>query len=126
MTLSTRAGRGPVFVFLAALASLAGCMSVDEPKAPAGGAQPRLATYSCGEDGTLRIEAASGMVRVTLTEPADPKAAPEDARPPEPVELPAAPPGQSTRFGKEGYALVVEGREALYMKAGRVPMTCTR
>lgn len=120
MMLSTRAGRGPVLVFLAALAPLAGCMSTETPGAPAGGAQPRLATYSCSEDGTLRIEAAGGMVRVTLIEPGDP----EDA--PEPVELPAAPPGQSTRFGKEGYALVVEGREALYMKAGRVPMTCTR
>lgn len=124
MTLSTRAGRGRLLVLLAAVAPLAGCMSTETPGTPAN-AQPRQASYACGEGTTLRVEAASGMVRVTLAEPPDPEAA-EDAAPPEPVELPAAPPGQSSRFGKEGYALVIEGREALYMKAGRVPITCTR
>jgi hypothetical protein len=130
MTTSSIARRGLFLVSLAALAPLAAlmsaCVSAETP-GTSSAAQPRLATYACGGEGTLRVEAASGMVRVTLTEPRDPEADPKEiAQPPEPVELPAAPPGQSTRFGKDGYALVVEGREALYMKAGRVPMTCTR
>lgn len=96
-------------------------MAIDAPPPRAGSgaaAQPRLAAYACTGGGSLRIEAAGGMVRLSLVD--------GDGETHEPVELPAAPPGQSARFGKDGYALVVEGREALYMKAGRTPLTCTR
>jgi hypothetical protein len=124
MTTCASARRGPLAFLLAASALLAGCVSSEPPRSASGAGQPRLASYSCGEGTQLRVEGAGSTVRVTLVEPPDPED--EDAAAPEPVELPAAPAGQATRYGKEGYALVIEGREALYMKAGRVPMTCTR
>lgn len=40
--------------------------------------------------------------------------------------LPASPPTQNSRFGEGGLALVVEGGEALWMKAGSPPVTCRR
>jgi hypothetical protein len=124
MTTCASSLHGPFALLLAASALLAGCVSSEPPRSTSGAGQPRLASYACGDGTQLRIEGAGSIVRVTLVEPTDPEA--EDAAAPEPVELPAAPAGQSTRYGKEGYALVIEGREALYMKAGRVPMTCTR
>ena len=42
-----------------------------------------------------------------------------------PIDLPAAPATQRTRYGEQPYALVLEGREALFMKSGDVPLTCT-
>lgn len=119
MSTSTLARRGRFLTVLAVPTLLAACVS-EAPQAPIN-TQPRVASYACGEDGQLRIEASRGLVRVMHLAPDS-----EEAGPTEPVELPAAPPGQSTRYGKEGYALVIEGREALWMKAGRTPLTCTR
>ena len=44
----------------------------------------------------------------------------------EPVELPASPAGSRARYGSGAYALVLEGGEALWMKAGEEPGTCLR
>ncbi len=126
MTIRSLARRGRSLLFAAApalLAGLAGCTAIEAPETPRAG-QPRLAGYACDDGSQLRIEGAGSMVRVSLLGARDAKTGEEIT--PEPVELPASPPGQSTRFGKDGYALVIEGREALYMKAGRVPLTCTR
>jgi hypothetical protein len=49
-----------------------------------------------------------------------------DSAGPTPVELAASPPGQQSRYGVNGYALVLEDREALWMKAGKTPLTCVR
>ena len=76
-------------------------------------AQPRMATYDCGEDGTITVEAMRSAVRLVEAEGSS-------------YELPASPPTQTSRFGEGGLALVVEGGEALWMKAGREPMTCRR
>jgi hypothetical protein len=43
-----------------------------------------------------------------------------------PLELPASPPEQQSRYGGQSYALVLEGSEALFMKGGAAPVTCTR
>lgn len=79
----------------------------------AASAQPRMARYDCGGDGSITVEAMTSGVRLSEAEG-------------DSFDLPASPPNQATRFGESGYALVIEGREALWMKAGKEPMTCRR
>ncbi len=69
--------------------------------------------YDCGEDGRIQVEFLGDRVRVTEADGSI-------------VELPAAPPGQRNRFGEGVSAIVIEGREALYMRARREPWTCAR
>jgi membrane-bound inhibitor of C-type lysozyme len=76
-------------------------------------AQPRQATYNCGEGGSLTIE--NFRTSVHLTEPDGTS-----------VDLPASPPTQHSRYGEAPYALVLEGKEALLMKNGKEPLTCSR
>jgi hypothetical protein len=75
--------------------------------------QPRTATYNCGDDGSITVEAMPSAVRLVEAEGSS-------------YELPASPPTQSNRFGEGNVALVVEDGEALWMKAGREPVTCRR
>ncbi len=75
--------------------------------------QPRHATYNCGDDGAISVENRSSSVRLVEAEG-------------DSYELPASPPTQTSRYGEGGLALVVEGREALWMKAGSEPLTCIR
>jgi hypothetical protein len=75
--------------------------------------QPRHATYNCGENGAITVENMRTAVR--LVEPEG-----------DSYELPASPPTQTSRYGEGGLALVVEDREALWMKAGQEPMSCRR
>lgn len=74
-------------------------------------AMPRNATYDCGENGRIRVEGAGSVVRLTESDGSS-------------YDLPASPPRQASRFGGDGLALVVEEGEALWMKAGKEPMTC--
>jgi len=110
--------RGIGAAALVALAFAAGC--VEEPKrapAPAAAnvvAAPSVAgIYDCAADGRIQVELTGGGVRVTEADGSI-------------VELPASPPGQLTRFGEGVSAIVIEGREALYMRARREPWTCVR
>lgn len=73
--------------------------------------QPRHAAYNCGDDGTITVRAMGRTVHVVDTEGAS-------------YDLPASPPTQNSRFGEGNVALVVEEGEALWMKAGREPVTC--
>lgn len=75
--------------------------------------QPRTATYDCGEAGQITVENGRTAVRLVETQG-------------DSYELPASPPTQTSRYGEGGYALVLEGREALWMKARHEPMTCRR
>lgn len=123
MTANLRAGRRALDLVLAAGVALAltacvadGSQSLTGQElavAPAGPAQPRRATYDCGDDGTITVEAMTSAVRLVDSEGAS-------------YDLPASPPTQTSRFGEGNVALVVEGGEALWMKAGREPMTCRR
>lgn len=103
--------------FLLSAVSLAGGCTTPPPQqrpTPQGASvQPALATYRCGNAGDLRVENGGTSVRVGFGDDA-------------PVELAAAPPGQRSRYGAEGYALVLDEREALWMKAGKTPLTCRR
>lgn len=119
---------GAICMLLAPVTVLAGCTSAPPATASRAStpAPPRIAAYNCGEDGQIRIENFGGMVRVH--EPVE-AAVEADAGEPAtatPIELTAAPPGQRSRYGSNGYALVIEGREALWMKAGKAPLTCMR
>lgn len=76
-------------------------------------AVPRQATYDCGAGGSIVVQNLRGSVRLVEAEG-------------ESYDLPASPPTQTSRFGEGGLALVLEEREALWMKAGSTPMTCRR
>ncbi len=112
-------GAGRVFV-VAALLSGAACVS-DKSAGDAATAatdtasavQPGHATYVCGDAGTLDVDNLRTSVRLT-----DPDG--------DNVELPASPADQTSRYTQTTYALVLEGKEALYMKAGKEPVTCLR
>ncbi|WP_412535189.1 hypothetical protein [Mesorhizobium sp. BAC0120] len=75
--------------------------------------QPATATYSCADGGMMTIENLGSSVRILSGAG-------------EPIELPAAPPAQRARYGEQPYALVLDGREALFMKSGEEPLACTR
>lgn len=103
---------------MAVLTLVCGC--VEEPKrAPAPAvtnvaAAPSVAgVYDCAEDGRIQVDLTGAGIRVTEADGSV-------------LELPASPPGQQTRFGEGVSAIVIEGREALYMRGRREPWTCTR
>ena len=75
--------------------------------------QPRLATYRCDDNTSLMVENTVTAVKVTSADG-------------ETLDLPAAPPGQISRYGQTIYALVLEGEEALYMKGNKQPLSCKR
>jgi membrane-bound inhibitor of C-type lysozyme len=75
--------------------------------------QPRLATYRCDDNTSLMVENTVTAVKVTSADG-------------ETLDLPAAPPGQISRYGQTIYALVLEGEEALYMKGNKQPLSCRR
>ena len=75
--------------------------------------QPQHATYQCEDGSTLAVENLRTMVRV---------AGADD----ETIELPASPADQESRYGEALHALVLDGREALYMKNGSEPLSCQR
>ncbi len=75
--------------------------------------QPSHATYSCGPRGTLTVDNFRTSVKLV-----DPEG--------ESVDLPASPAAQQSRYGETPYALVLDGKEALYMKSGKEPVTCNR
>jgi hypothetical protein len=75
--------------------------------------QPRTATYHCINGGTLTMENLGTSVRLL-----GPDGISED--------LPASPANQNSRYGEAHDAIVIDGREALVMRSGSTPMTCTR
>ncbi len=85
-------------------------ISVTEDRSP----QPRTATYNCAGGDRMTIENRGSSIRVMG----------EDGAIDE--ELPASPANQSSRFGAEHDAIVIDGREALVMKGGHTPITCRR
>lgn len=127
-----RRARRVIVSSIAAAAALAasGCTGggPSQPQIPSN--QPRVATYQCGEDGEIRIvnTGASVVINEKTVPSAEESAAlveggeQGESR----FELVAAPPSQRNRYGADGLALVLEGREALWMKAGSAPLTCTR
>ena len=100
-----------------ALAAAGGCTTAKPPasvsQAADGVVQPATATYSCADGGLITIENLGSSVRILNGADV-------------PLELPASPPAQRSRYGGQTYALVIEGNEALLMKGGAPPLACTR
>jgi hypothetical protein len=101
---------------LAAPLLLSACVPPDPPGGSVTAAMtppPRYATYRCDADDEITLENFRTSVHVVDTRGAD-------------VELPAAPPNQTTRYGQPGYALVLEKGTALWMVSGKRPVNCRR
>jgi hypothetical protein len=75
--------------------------------------QPASATYSCADGSLITIQNLGVSVRISGVGDS-------------PIELPAAPSTQRSRYGEQPYALVLDGNDALFMKTGSQPLTCTR
>ncbi|RWM22271.1 MAG: hypothetical protein E5X53_08950 [Mesorhizobium sp.] len=91
----------------------AACVSQTTKVADLTAPQPRTATYNCADGTRITVENLGTSVRVL-----GPDGASED--------LPASPANQSSRFGAAHDAIVIDGRDALVMKGGKTPLTCTR
>lgn len=77
------------------------------------GPQPRTAAYVCANGGRMTIENLGESIRILGSD-----GVVED--------MPASPANQNSRYGQAHDAIVIDGREALVMKAGSTPVTCTR
>lgn len=98
------------------LGSASACVPQDTQATAAVGAdpaQPRVASYDCGDGARITVENLGEAVRVVDTDGSS-------------LELPAAPASQHSRFGAGADAIVIEGREALLMRGKHTPLTCTR
>jgi hypothetical protein len=110
-----------VALFLFVPVALTACTTASTKKAnnPVGqqtdesSAQPATATYSCADGGMITIQNLGTSVRI--------QGLGDDV-----LELPASPETQRSRYGEQPYALVLDGRDALFMKSGQEPLTCTR
>lgn len=70
-------------------------------------------TYRCEEALEMTLERKGTLVSIRSPRGVD-------------VELPAAPPGQSARYGESLYAVVLDGDDALWMVNGKAPIACKR
>jgi len=118
MTANPHAGRralhfAPAACFLLALTACMadGGQSLTPQRLAGAPGESRLVTYRCDADATIAVRAEAGAVHLVDTEGAS-------------YDLPASPPTQANRFGEGSVALVIEQGEALWMKAGREPVTC--
>jgi hypothetical protein len=109
---------GTIAVLLASLL-LPACVA-DQPAtiAPvwknAGAGQPsRSMAFRCDGKVGMTVVDTGNAVHVTDSRGAD-------------VELAASPPAQRSRYSQPGYALVLEGRKALWMVSGKRPVNCVR
>lgn len=98
-----------------ALAALAGCVSDDYASRPGpdGVRQPGEALWACDNGAAMRVRNLGNAVQVTSPQG-------------EELTLPASPPGSVSRYGAAPYALVFDGREALWFKTGGPPVSCRR
>ncbi|OQM77161.1 hypothetical protein [Manganibacter manganicus] len=110
----------PVTLALLPLFSVVACVSqpgtsnkASQQAAVRASSQPRTATYSCSDGGMMTIENVGTAIRLL-----GPDGVSE--------ELPAAPPSQRSRYGAEHDAIVLDGKDALVMKSGQMPLNCTR
>ena len=99
-------------------AALSACVAPDAGSARVerssqASSSPRYASYRCDGDTEITVENFRSSVHVVDSRGVD-------------VELPASPPAQTARYGQPGYALILEGRNALWMVSRKRPVNCTR
>lgn len=93
---------------------LSGCVSDGMNSAVSTeGAQPRRATWRCDGGTTMTVINNGSSIHVLSPRGTE-------------VDLPASPPGSRTRYGEGLYAVVFEGREALWFVTGKQPLNCRR
>ena len=93
---------------------LAGCVSEGAALRPLPtDAQPALATWRCEGGGTMTVRRVGDAIEVSSPRGVD-------------VTLPASPPGSRERYGEGLYAVVFNGREALWFVTGKSPLNCRR
>lgn len=90
-----------------------GCVANDAPTRPAAQSTSIEHSFDCGDGERLSLVGDGVTLLATDTENAS-------------VRLEASPPGQTSRYGADGHALVINNGEVLWMKAGAAPMTCRR
>jgi hypothetical protein len=109
--------RSKLGILLASFASmlLSACVAAPTQTAPTGAAsaapEPRYTSFRCDGNSEINLEDFGTSVHVIDSRGAD-------------VVLPASPPAQKSRYGEPGYALVLEGRKALWMVSGKRPVNC--
>lgn len=91
----------------------AACVSENNGTAPAASQSSNVSvgTFDCGDGESLTIRRTGTVLLVSDSQ--------DDS-----AQLEPSPPGQNVRYDADGYALALDGREALWMKAGQEPMTC--
>lgn len=102
----------PLFPLFVSAVIVAGCSS-SQISTSSGGSLPRSSTWSCTDGARLTIQNQGNSVFVTDTRGVE-------------TDLPADPPGQRIRYGKTGYALVFDGRNASWFASGKRPADCRR
>jgi hypothetical protein len=107
-----RASTPVLLLGLTGMIGLSACVA-DAPQANGTNPQFSRESYDCGKDGCLVVDRHPSSVIVS----------PPEA---DKIALPAAPPGQGTRFGEGVYALLVSDGEALWMVGNERPLTCRR
>ncbi|MFP1630602.1 hypothetical protein ACLB6G_02595 [Zhengella sp. ZM62] len=75
--------------------------------------QPALTTWRCDGGGTMTVRRTGDAIEVRSPRGVD-------------VTLPASPPGSRERYGEGLYAVVFNGREALWFVTGKPPLNCRR
>lgn len=109
--------RSKLGILLASLASilLSACVAAPTQTAPTSATnaapEPRYASFRCDGNSEINLEDFGTSVHIIDSRGVD-------------VVLPASPPEQKSRYGQPGYALVLEGRKALWMVSGKRPVNC--
>lgn len=100
----------------AAVSLLAGCVGdrfgMAESQQAAVRPAPVVDTYWCGDGGPLRLERRGGAVHLPDIDGG--------------LDLPADPPGQSTRFARGGYVVTLDGADMQVARKGAPTVACTR
>jgi hypothetical protein len=101
---------------LSVVSLAAGCVA----DGPTAAAAPKASVtsvqrlYDCGDGQAIAIRGSNDALELS------------EAGREEEVRLHASPPGQNSRYDAGGHALVLNGDQALWMKAGEAPMSCRR
>lgn len=96
-----------------AFAAISGCQTSSPAVDPDSVVQPRTATFRCAGGQLIAVENLGSKVNVTVPSGGT-------------IELPALPTGSRSRYSEGQTALVLNGRDALFMVTGQTPLECKR